>query len=81
MNLVCEAGNLYVFVIIARSVLSWFPVNPSSPVAQIARVVFNITEPVLAPVRRAMPRMGQFDLSPLVVLVGLQIFMGLVLGC
>ena len=81
MNLVCTAGNLYVFVIIARSVLSWFPVNPNSPVAQIARVVFNITEPVLAPVRRAMPRMGQFDLSPLVVLVGLQIFMGLVLGC
>ncbi|GDX27614.1 hypothetical protein LBMAG13_00380 [Actinomycetes bacterium] len=81
MNLVCTAGNLYVFVILARSVLSWFPVTPSSPVAQIARVVFNITEPVLAPVRRAMPRMGQFDLSPLVVLVGLQIFMGLVLGC
>ncbi len=81
MDLVCKAGSLYVYVIIARSVLSWFPVNPSSPVAQIARVVFNITEPVLAPVRRAMPRMGQFDLSPLVVLVGLQIFMGLVLGC
>ena len=81
MNLVCTVGKLYVFVILARSVLSWFPVNPSSPVAQIARVVFNITEPVLAPVRRAMPRMGQFDLSPLVVLVGLQIFMGLVLGC
>ena len=81
MYLVCNAGKMYVFVILARSVLSWFPVNPSSPVAQIARVVFNITEPVLAPVRRAMPRMGQFDLSPLVVLVGLQIFMGLVLGC
>lgn len=81
MSLVCTAGNLYVFVIIARSVLSWFPVNPSGPVAQIARGVFNITEPVLAPVRRAMPRMGQFDLSPLIVLVGLQIFMGLVLGC
>jgi YggT family protein len=81
MDLVCKAGGLYVYVIIARSVLSWFPVNPSSPVAQIARVVFNITEPVLAPVRRAMPRMGQFDLSPLIVLVGLQIFMGLVLGC
>jgi len=81
MDLVCKDGSLYVYVIIARSVLSWFPVNPSSPVAQIARVVFNITEPVLAPVRRAMPRMGQFDLSPLIVLVGLQIFMGLVLGC
>ena len=81
MNLVCTVGNLYVFVILARSVLSWFPVNPSSPVAQIARVVFNITEPVLAPVRRAMPQMGQFDLSPLVVLVGLQIIMGQVLGC
>ncbi len=81
MSLVCTLGNLYVFAIIARTVLSWFPVNPSSPVSQVARVVFSITEPVLGPVRRAMPKMGQFDFSPLVVLIGLQVFMGAVLGC
>ncbi|MSO59475.1 MAG: YggT family protein [Ilumatobacteraceae bacterium] len=81
MNLVCTAGNLYVFVIIARTILSWFPINPSSPLSQVARVIFSITEPVLGPARRVLPSMGQFDFSPLIVLIGLQVFMGAVLGC
>jgi YggT family protein len=48
--------------ILVRVILSWFPVDPSNP---IIRIVWEVTEPVLAPIRRVIPRIGMFDLSPL----------------
>jgi YggT family protein len=48
--------------ILVRVILSWFPVDQSNP---IIRIVWEITEPVLAPFRRVIPRIGMFDLSPL----------------
>jgi YggT family protein len=42
--------------------LSWFPIDQSNP---IVRIIWEITEPVLAPIRRVIPRIGMFDLSPL----------------
>jgi len=48
--------------ILIRVILSWFPVDPSNP---IIRLVWDVTEPVLAPFRRVIPRIGMFDLSPL----------------
>jgi YggT family protein len=48
--------------ILVRVILSWFPVDPSNP---IIRIVWEVTEPVLAPFRRVIPRIGMFDLSPL----------------
>ena len=52
--------------ILVRVILSWFPVDPSNP---IVRIVWEITEPVLAPFRRVIPRIGMFDLSPLAALL------------
>jgi YggT family protein len=48
--------------ILVRVILSWFPVDPSNP---IIRIVWEVTEPILAPIRRVIPRIGMFDLSPL----------------
>ena len=48
--------------ILVRVILSWFPVDPSNP---IIRIVWDVTEPILAPFRRVIPRIGMFDLSPL----------------
>jgi YggT family protein len=48
--------------ILVRVILSWFPVDPSNP---LVRIVWEVTEPVLAPFRRVIPRIGMFDLSPL----------------
>jgi YggT family protein len=67
----------YVIVIFARVILSWFPITPGTPLASAARVLYALTEPVLAPIRRVLPpmRMGGMglDLSPIIVLIGLQI--------
>lgn len=48
--------------LLVRVLLSWFPIDQSNP---IIRIVWEVTEPVLAPFRRVIPRIGMFDLSPL----------------
>jgi|GEM_PF-5641 len=61
----------YVFwAVLVRVILSWVAPDPSNPVV---RVVIQITEPLMAPVRRLLPDMGGLDLSPLIVLLGVQL--------
>lgn len=81
MQILCLAVWLYVVAILLRMILSWFP--PSDGVVGDAnRYLWRITEPVLGPVRRALPPLGGLDLSPLVVLLVLQIVvLDLILGC
>lgn len=77
MDVICSILNLYVLVVFARVIFSWVRVTPGTPVASIYSVVFNLTEPVLGPLRRAIPpmRMGvaAIDLSPLIIIVGIQL--------
>lgn len=54
------------FAIIGRSVLSWFPIDPRSP---IISVLNEITEPILAPLRRVVPRVGMLDLTPMAAIL------------
>lgn len=53
-------------VILARVVLSW--VDPTGR-SRFAAFIIQTSEPILAPVRKALPRTGMFDLSPLLVLL------------
>ena len=77
MDLICTLLNIYLLVIFARILFSWIRVEPGTPVASIYSVVFNLTEPVLGPLRQLIPpvRMGMaaLDLSPLILLIGIQI--------
>ena len=61
INALIMAAWIALFV---RVILSWFPVSRENP---IVSVVFQITDPMLAPIRRIMPRTGMLDLSPLVL--------------
>ncbi|MBI2166400.1 MAG: YggT family protein [Chloroflexi bacterium] len=58
-------GVLYVAILL-RVVLSWFPMGSNNP---IAAVVYQITEPVLAPLRRVVPRLGLIDITPMVAIL------------
>ena len=51
--------------------MSWFPIRPGTPWASIYGVLLDLTEPVLAPLRRVIPPAGMFDLSFLVLIIGL----------
>ena len=68
-NLVNLVLSAYMWLIIARAVLSWVNPDPYNP---IVRFLYRVTEPVLRPIRRALPtyQMG-LDLSPMVVLLGI----------
>jgi len=73
--------QLYSFVLFGRVLLSWFPnVNPENP---IVRVLYEATEPVLAPVRDVLNRqfgMQPIDFSPIVVFIGIMIVSQILVG-
>ncbi len=76
-NILCTLGNLYLLAIFARIVVSWFPVQPGSTFASIVSFLYTITEPLLGPLRRAIPalRMGGMglDMSPIIVVLLFQL--------
>jgi YggT family protein len=84
MGLICIALQLYIIVIFVRLIMSWFPPTPGTTYQQIFDAFVTATEPVLAPVRAMMPpmRMGAMalDLSPIVVLLGLQLILRIICG-
>jgi YggT family protein len=58
-------------LLIARAVLSWIRTTPGSAVDGAKQTLTRVTEPVLRPIRRFMPRLGGLDLSVLVVLLAI----------
>ena len=67
--------QVYLLCIFGRIILSWFPTQPGSPVASVMGFLYAITEPVLGPIRNVLPSIGMFDLSPIVVIIGIQVLM------
>lgn len=63
IHLIFTVFNL---LILGRVLLGWINLDPYHPVAQF---LYRTTEPFLEPVRRVMPSMGMFDLSPIVVII------------
>ena len=80
MDLICLVLQLYSFVILARIIMSWVRIEHGTPMASVYSVIFNLTEPVLGPLRRAIPPvrmgMGAIDLSPIIVFVVIIIICG-----
>ena len=79
-SIIWLVDNLFTLVwwlILASVVISWLfafnIVNVNNPtVRQIASGLSRLTEPLLAPVRRILPSMGGLDLSPIILLLGLE---------
>ena len=64
-------------VLLGRVLMSWIDPRFERPISQF---IYSITEPFLAPIRNILPRAGQFDLSPLVLLLGLGFAMRVLLA-
>jgi YggT family protein len=57
----------YMYVVIARAILSWVNPDPYNP---IVRFLYNVTEPVLAAIRRRLPvYFGGIDFAPMIVIL------------
>jgi YggT family protein len=77
MNLVGDIARIYMFIVIARTISTWFPISPGSPFIPVVDFLYKATEPVFAPIRRALPTMGPIDFTPTVVLIGLIVIQNL----
>lgn len=62
--------TLLSLAILARILLSWFRVSPYHPLVDF---LYRVTEPILGPLRRAIPPIGMVDISPVIALILLQI--------
>lgn len=64
---------IFELIVVARVLLSWFPnIDRSNPLVQL---VFDITESVLRPIRDLLPQGMMLDLSPLIVILILNVLM------
>jgi YggT family protein len=80
VRVLCQLLNIYFIILFARIILSWFPLQPGTAMASIASIIYQLTEPVMGPVRRIIPTVGMIDISPIVVFFGLRILQGAI-GC
>jgi YggT family protein len=73
--------TLLELAILARVLLSWFRVDPYHPAVAF---LYQITEPILRPLRRVIPPLGMMDISPIVamLLIGIirQIIQAIIVG-
>jgi YggT family protein len=73
--------NLFLFALLGRIVLSWFPPSGPGALETIRLALFRLTEPVLGPIRSVLPavRMGGMglDLSPLIVFLAIEVLNGI----
>lgn len=67
-KLLSVALNAYIWIIIARAVISWVNLDPYHPVV---RFLVQVTEPLLYRIRRVLPAMGGLDLSPMVLIMAI----------
>ena len=73
------AFNIYIFIVIARALISWVSPDPYNP---IVRFLHNATDPVLYRLRNLIPflRAGTFDFSPIVLLLLLSVLQQVVIS-
>ena len=74
----CALITVFIVIVFARVILSWFPVRPGTGMAQLNGILIDLTEWVLAPMRRVIPPVGMIDVSFLVLTFGLFILRGVI---
>ena len=67
LSLLCEVLTIAILV---RVVLSWFSQGQTN---MLTNIVFQVTEPILAPLRRIIPKAGMLDFSPMAAIIILQV--------
>jgi YggT family protein len=67
-NLIYIVSNAYIWIVIARAVISWVNVDPYNP---IVRFLIQVTDPVLYQIRKRIPPMGGLDLSPMILILAI----------
>lgn len=76
---IAEIFTIILYILLAavviRALMSWFP---SAANNEFGRLLFRLTEPMLAPVRRILPRTGMIDFSSMAVIIILWLMISVV---
>jgi YggT family protein len=64
--------QVLVIAIFLRAIITWFRLAPDNPIQVI---LIQVTEPILSPLRRVVPSLGMFDITPWIAMILLQ-FLG-----
>ncbi len=79
-GLIANALFILQVLLIIYFITSFFPLNPSGFVAQIRGILAQLFEPIMRYLRKFVPSIGMFDLSGLVLIIGLQILQAVFAG-
>jgi YggT family protein len=67
VSIISATAYVLSLAIFFRAILSWFPaISPRNPISEF---LFTVTEPILAPLRRVIPRVGMMDVSPMIAIL------------
>lgn len=74
--------QIYFYAVLAWVILSWIPTSSGHPLGRVSSFLDRIILPVIRPLRRVIPPLrlggGMLDLSPIVLLLGINILINLV---
>jgi YggT family protein len=74
--------QIYFYAVLAWVILSWIPTSSEHPLGKVNVFLDRVIYPVILPLRRVIPPVrlggGMLDLTPIVLLIGIQLLMGLV---
>jgi YggT family protein len=77
VSLLVAVGFAFELCLIGRAIFSWIEPYPRN---QVHRLLYRVTEPVIAPVRRVIPPVGGIDLSFIVVMFAVGLLIRLISG-
>lgn len=72
-TIMLAALQMVSLAIVARALLSWLPISPSSRWATVQSGLRRLTDPILQPIRSLLPRTGAIDLSPMVAILAISV--------
>lgn len=69
--------QVLVIAIFLRAIISWFRLAPDNPIQVL---LVQVTEPILAPLRKVVPSLGAFDITPWIAMILLQFLGGIIVN-
>ena len=76
ISIINIAFQVLMMVIFIRVILSWFPHNPYNP---LIKIIYQISNPILNPIRNIVSPIGGIDISPIILIFIIQLIKNIIL--
>ena len=76
ISIIHTAFEILTYIIFIRVILSWFPHNPYHP---IIKLIYQISDTILSPIRNAVSPIGGIDISPIIAIFMIQLIKNIIL--